>query len=80
MLEKYLRHKKYKQAQFTVRRWTNAAIECFSRGCVCEDCFYNEFFKTAESKKQCQMKFIVLESVRVLGKPESVKEKTIIKE
>ena len=41
-----------------VRRWTNTALECYVRGCVCEGCFYTDFLKAS-----------VLELVRVLGKP-----------
>ena len=51
-----------------VRRWTNTALECYKRGCVCEGCFYSDFFNN--SKQKCQMKASVLELVRVLGKPD----------
>ena len=51
-----------------VRRWTNTALECYKRGCVCEGCFYTDFF--ANSSQKCQMKSSVLELVRVLGKPD----------
>ena len=50
-----------------VRRWTNTALECYKRGCVCEGCFYTDFFNGTSQK--CQMKASVLELVRVLGKP-----------
>ena len=52
----------------SVRRWTNTALECYKRGCVCEGCFYSDFFNT--SNQTCQMKASVLELVRVLGKPD----------
>jgi len=52
----------------SVRRWTNTAIECYKRGCVCNGCFYNDFFNQPSQK--CQMKASVLELVRVLGKPD----------
>ena len=52
----------------TVRRWNNAALECYKRGCVCEGCFYADFFEG--SSQRCQMKASVLELVRVLGKPD----------
>ena len=50
-----------------VRRWTNTALECYKRGCVCEGCWYTDFFNSSSQK--CQMKASVLELVRVLGKP-----------
>lgn len=52
----------------SVRRWTHTAIECYKRGCVCNGCFYSEFF--SGNSQRCQMKATVLELVRVLGKPE----------
>ena len=51
----------------TVRRWTQAAIECYQRGCRCSGCFYNDFF--AGSSQKCQMKYTVLELVRTIGRP-----------
>lgn len=51
-----------------VRRWTNTALECYKRGCVCDGCFYTDFFNGSSQK--CQMKASVLELVRVLGKPD----------
>lgn len=54
----------------SVRRWTSTAIECYKRGCVCNGCFYHEFFKG--SNQRCQMKSTVLELVRVLGTPNNV--------
>ncbi|HSA06624.1 MAG TPA: hypothetical protein P5556_05560 [Candidatus Gastranaerophilales bacterium] len=54
----------------SVRRWTKAAIDCYQRGCVCESCFYSEFFQN--SPQRCQMKATVLELVRVLGIPQNV--------
>ena len=51
-----------------VRRWTNTALECYKRGCVCDGCFYRDFFNGSSQK--CQMKASVLELVRVLRKPE----------
>ena len=51
-----------------VRRWTNTALECYKRGCVCDGCFYSDFFNGSSQK--CQMKASVLELVRVLGKPD----------
>jgi len=61
------------------RRWTPGAIECLKRGCICEGCFYNNFFKESSNKK-CQMKAAVLELKRTIGNPAGYKEQTIIKE
>ncbi|HIZ27859.1 MAG TPA: hypothetical protein H9673_01545 [Candidatus Adamsella sp.] len=52
----------------SVRRWTSTAVECYKRGCVCNGCFYNDFFRG--SSQRCQMKATVLELVRVLGTPD----------
>ena len=51
----------------TVRRWNNAALECYKRGCVCDGCFYSDFFSATAQK--CQMKAAVLELVRTIGAP-----------
>lgn len=52
----------------SVRRWTSTAVDCYKRGCVCQGCFYSEFF--SGSSQKCQMKATVLELVRVLGTPD----------
>jgi len=57
----------------SVRRWTKAAMDCYQRGCVCNGCFYSEFF--SGSPQRCQMKATVLELVRVLGIPNGIEEK-----
>ena len=51
-----------------VKRWTPTALECYKRGCVCDGCFYSDFFSA--TAQRCQMKASVLELVRVLGKPD----------
>lgn len=61
-----------------IRRWTKVTLECFERGCVCEGCFYNDFFTSPNQK--CQAKKSVIESVRTLGSPPEVKEKTILED
>ena len=50
-----------------VKRWTPTALECYKRGCVCEGCFYSDFFSATAQK--CQMKAAVLELVRTIGTP-----------
>lgn len=54
------------------RRWTQAAKDCHARGGVCQDCFYNTFFKGSSNK--CHMKATVLELVRVYGAPNLTEE------
>ncbi len=61
-----------------IRRWTKTAIECFKRGCICEGCYYNTFF--SDKTQHCHMKEAVIETVKVLGSPPNIKEKTIVKE
>lgn len=60
------------------RRWTRSAVECYERGCICQGCFYKTFF--TDKKQKCQMKCAVIKSVRLMGKPEGVREKTITEE
>jgi len=59
------RHRSY---NITINRWTDTAIDCYNRGCVCEGCrIYEEYFRG--TKQKCQMKRAVLESVRLFGAP-----------
>lgn len=44
--------------------WTEAAVDCYKRGCVCQGCLIYE-----QIGKDCRMKASVLELVRKLGKP-----------
>jgi len=62
----------------SVRRWTKTAIDCYQRGCVCENCYYCGFFK--DSPQRCQMKATVLELVRVLGIPQNIEPKEYLLE
>ena len=62
------------------RRWSESAIMCYKRGCVCNGCFYEEFFRNSGTKVKCQMKAAVIELMRTIGKPPETNEKTIIKE
>ncbi|MDD3149290.1 MAG: hypothetical protein PHV68_00500 [Candidatus Gastranaerophilales bacterium] len=59
----------------SVRRWTQTALECYKRGCVCSGCFYREFF--AASRQRCHMKATVLELVRTIGTPDVELEQVI---
>lgn len=44
--------------------WTEQAIYCYKRGCICDGCFIKETIETP-----CRMKRSVLEIVRLHGKP-----------
>lgn len=50
------------------RRWTEAAKECYRRGCVCSGC---SIFPLVESAK-CRMKKSVIELVRDFGPPPTI--------
>ena len=58
--------------------WTTSAIQCYMRGCVCDGCFYSDFFNGSSQK--CQMKASVLELVRVLGKPDVELQQLLVDE
>lgn len=51
--------------------WTDTAIECYKRCCVCRDCFYFVFFDNGCQQKY-QMKASVLELVKTFGRPREV--------
>lgn len=51
--------------------WTNLAKECYKRK-NCNGCYYKEFFEARGLK--CQMKLVVIESVKILGLPEETDE------
>ena len=46
------------------RKWTEAAIDCYNRGCNCTGCNQLKFMDSA-----CHMKKAVFELVRKFGKP-----------
>ena len=51
-----------------ISRWNKTAVECYERGCMCGDCpIFLKYFKGKPYK--CQMKEVVREMVRVLGRP-----------
>ena len=47
--------------------WTNAAIDCYERGCICSGCEFENFF--TDKQQKCQMKFTVIELVKKFGAP-----------
>lgn len=46
-------------------KWTPAAIECYKKGCNCSICEIKNYIKS----QSCQMKYVVIELVRVYGAP-----------
>ena len=46
--------------------WNDLTLMCYERGCICEGC-ENVHFSSEGIK--CQVKPVVLESVRIFGKP-----------
>lgn len=48
------------------RDWNSLTCMCYSRGCICEGCEYNDFFSDGTV---CQTKAAVLESVKLFGAP-----------
>ena len=62
-LEKVIKEMEY-------RRWTQEAINCFNRGCVCSGCIIKNIMQT-----QCKMKQTVIELVKRHGVPQTNKIK-----
>lgn len=50
-------------------RWTESAIDCYERGCVCNGCFMTKILET-----RCLMKSTVIALVRKFGKPKKPEE------
>lgn len=50
------------------QRWSDAAVICHERGCVCDGCQFSIYFRNGE---KCHMKATVLELVRTVGVPNS---------
>ena len=61
-------------------RWTNAAKQCFLRGCVCRGA--NVTPRICDNYEvlgdKCKMKATVIELVRRYGSPKGVVERTVI--
>lgn len=53
--------------------WTYDSIQCYKRGCVCKNCPMADLIG-----KQCQLKAMVLELVRVIGRPQGVVTKQFL--
>ena len=44
--------------------WTESAVDCYERGCICRDCAVQEIIGN-----ECKMKYAVMSLVRQFGKP-----------
>lgn len=55
----------YKRIKY--KRWTKGSIECYRRGCVCQNC--PTFDLVGD---ECRMKQAVLSLVRMYGKPPEI--------
>ena len=53
--------------------WTQAAVDCYERGCICKGCPIAEVIET-----KCQMKYVVIENVRIIGAPPRISKTTSI--
>lgn len=52
-----------KSYDYDIRRWTRGAIDCYMRGCICQDCpIYELIFR--HYPRGCQMKYAVIATVR----------------
>lgn len=60
--------------QYSVRRWTKSAMECYMRGCKREGCPINENY-CKRGGWTCKMKTAVLATVRKLGLPQELVKK-----
>ena len=54
------------------RRWSEGAIECYKRNCVCFNCPTHDLIGD-----QCKMKYAVLQLVKNYGLPDEIKAKQI---
>ena len=50
----------------SVQRWTEGAINCYKRGCVCKNCPV----KNLITSQKCQMKSAVIRLVKKFGIPQ----------
>ena len=60
-----IEQQKYLINEQVLRRWTDCAIECYLRSCVCENCFFNTSLKSTK----CKLKAVVVMLVAKYGVP-----------
>lgn len=80
---------------YSIRRWTTLAKECYMRGCICSGEVFNgvdgQLPKTftpcpiyklyfKNQKQKCKMKLAVIATVRKLGIPQDIKRNDILKD
>lgn len=74
---------------YNVLRWTKSAKDCYMRGCICSGVgvvgrlsapcpIYETYFKG--SRQKCQMKSVVLATVRKLGITEDMKKQEVLED
>lgn len=60
--------------EYQIKRWTQSAMDCYKRGCICNGCpVYELVFKPANRK--CMMKGAVIATVRKFGIPANLIKK-----
>jgi len=47
--------------------WTNTAVDCYKRNCICTGCLFENYF--TDKKQKCQMKIVVNKLIKEFGKP-----------
>ena len=80
---------------YSIRRWTTLAKECYMRGCICSGEVFNgvdgQLPKTftpcpiyklyfENQKQKCRMKLAVISTVCKLGIPQDTKRNDILKD
>ena len=58
------RFKTQKLNEFTPENWTDSAIECYNRGCICENCDIGDLLSF-----KCELKKTVWKLLKTIGKP-----------
>lgn len=50
------------------KKWNQTAIDCFNKKCNCSICHLNKIYFEVRNIK-CQMKYYVIEMLKLFGKP-----------
>ena len=63
---------KIRYPKANIKKWTHSAIHCYLRGCICENCIYQEAIKSTK----CKIKVAVILLAKKYGRPteEKIKE------
>lgn len=64
-LEKIIMRFYEKQYPTFAQHWTEDAVNCYKRGCICKDCPILDLI----TSQKCQMKYAVIELVKKFGTP-----------